>query len=59
MEFSSATTKEQRLPALHRMIDELPPVVRQGFDADWAAGKYDRLDEIIRQVREDLRNSAA
>ena len=79
MESSSATTKEQRLPALHRMIDELPPEelelveqvlarlemdrlwkeVRQGFDADWAAGKYDRLDEIIRQVREDLRNSAA
>lgn len=79
MKPSSATTKEQRLPALHRLIDQLSPEeleiveqvlarlemdrlwkeVRQDFDADWAVGKYDRLDEVIRQVRDDLRNSAA
>lgn len=40
-------------------MDRLWKEVRQGFDADWAAGKYDRLDEVIRKVREDLKSSAA
>jgi hypothetical protein len=39
-------------------MDRLWKEVREGFDADWAAGKYERVDEVIRQVREDLRNSA-
>ena len=79
MQPSSATTQEQRLPALHRMIDELPAEdlelveqvlarlemdrlwkeVRKGFDADWAAGKYDKIDEVIREVREKLKTHAA
>jgi hypothetical protein len=79
MEPSSTTAKEQRLPALHRLIDELPPAeleiveqvlarlemerlwkkVREGFDTDWAAGKYDKIDEVIREVRESLKTHAA
>lgn len=79
MEPSSATAKEQRLPALHRLIDELPPEeleiveqvlarlemkrlwkeVREGFDTDWAAGKYDKIEEVIREVRESLKTHAA
>jgi hypothetical protein len=79
MNSSSATAQEQRLPALHRMIDELPAEelevveqvlarlemdrlwkeVREGFDADWTAGKYERIDEVIREVRKSLKPDAA
>ena len=79
MKTSPATTQEQRLPALHRMIDDLPAEelelveqvlarlemdrlwkeVREGFDADWAAGKYEKIDEVIREVRENLKTHAA
>jgi hypothetical protein len=72
-------TLEERLPALHRMIDELPPEelelveqvlarlemdrlwkeVREGFGQDWDSGKYDRIDEVIREVRESLKTHAA
>lgn len=71
--------QEQRLPSLHRMIDDLPAddleivelvlirlemdrlwkEVREGFDKDWASGKYDRIDEVIREVRESLKPHAA
>ena len=64
---------EQRLPFLHRMIDDLPAEelevvelvlarlemdrlwkeVREGFDEDWASGKYDRIDEVIQEVPYD------
>ena len=74
-----STSREQRLPALHRMIDDLPDEdlrvaelvlarlemdrlwkeVREGFDNDWAAGKYEKLDEVIREVRESLKPHAA
>jgi len=70
---------EQRLPALHRMIDDLPAEellivemvlarlemdrlwkeVREGFDADWAAGRYEKIDEVIREARESLKSHAA
>lgn len=70
---------EQRLPSLHRMIDDLPAEelemvelvltrlemhrlwkeVREGFEQDWASGKYDRIDEVIREVRESLKPHAA
>lgn len=79
MKPSSATTQEERLPALHRMIDELPAEelelveqvlarlemdrlwkeVREGFGADWVAGKYEKIDEVIREVRENLKTHAA
>lgn len=70
---------EQRLPMLHKMIDDLPAdelvivehvlarlemdrlwkEVRDGFGADWATGKYERLDEVIKNVRESLKPNAA
>lgn len=40
-------------------MDRLWKEVREGFTADWAAGKYARLDEIIREVRSDLKQRAA
>jgi hypothetical protein len=40
-------------------MDRLWKEVRGGFAADWAEGKYDRLDEVIREVRAELRHSAA
>ena len=74
-----AMPREQRLPVLHRMIDDLPDEelqvaelvlarlemdrlwkeVREGFDNDWASGKYEKLDEVIREVRENLKTHAA
>ena len=33
--------------------------VREGFTADWEAGKYTRMDEIIKEVRADLKQRAA
>jgi len=74
-----AISPEQRLPALHRMIDDLPTEellivelvlarlemdrlwkeVREGFDADWKAGQYERIDEVIREVRASLKSHAA
>ena len=70
---------EQRLPLLHKMIDDLPAdeleIVEQvlarlemdrlwkeargGFETDWAAGKYARLDEVIQEVRDSLKPHAA
>jgi hypothetical protein len=40
-------------------MDRMWKEVRAGFAADWAEGKYDRLEEVIREVRADLRRSAA
>jgi hypothetical protein len=40
-------------------MDRLWKVVREGFDKDWKAGKYDRIDEVIREVRDRLKNHAA
>jgi len=40
-------------------MDRLWKDVREGFTGDWAAGKYARLDEIIREVRSDLKQRAA
>lgn len=37
-------------------MDLLWKEMRAGFAADWAEGKYDRLDEVIREVRADLRH---
>lgn len=74
-----SASPEQRRPALHKLIDELPVEeldlverllarlemerlwkdVSEGFTADWEEGKYARLDEIIRQVRHDLKQRAA
>jgi|GEM_PF-1530976 len=36
-------------------MDRLWKEVRQGFTQDWADGKYMKLDEIIREVRMDLK----
>jgi hypothetical protein len=75
----SVMPREQRLPALHRMIDDLPDDdlriaelvlarlemdrlwkdVREGFGNDWASGNYEKLDEVIREVRESLKSHAA
>lgn len=79
MDSASPKALEQKRPALHRLIDELPEAeleivenllarlemerlwneVRDGFTKDWANGNYDRLDEIIREVRADLKQRAA
>lgn len=32
--------------------------VRAAFTQDWEAGRYERLDEIIREVRNDLKRAA-
>jgi len=40
-------------------MDRLWKEVREGFDTDWAAGKYERLDEVIREVRANLKTHAA
>lgn len=40
-------------------MDRLWKEVREGFEADWAAGQYDRIDEVIREVRERLKSHAA
>jgi hypothetical protein len=37
-------------------MDPLWKEMRAGFAADWAEGKYDRLDQVIREVRADLRH---
>jgi hypothetical protein len=37
-------------------MDRLWKEVRQGFNEDWSDGKFDRIDEVIRQAREDLRD---
>ena len=39
---------------MHRLWKE----VREGFTEDWDAGKYARLDEIIREVRAELKQRA-
>jgi len=40
-------------------MDRLWKEVREGFDADWEAGKYSRIDEVIREVRESLNKHVA
>jgi hypothetical protein len=40
-------------------MDRLWKEVREGFDNDWATGKYEKLDEVIREVRESLKSHAA
>jgi len=40
-------------------MDRLWKEVREGFDNDWASGKYEKLDEVIREVRESLKTHAA
>jgi hypothetical protein len=52
-----AAVVEQVLARLE--MDRLWKELRAGFADDWAKGKYDRLDEVIREVRADLRRRAA
>ena len=33
--------------------------LREGFEADWSAGKYEKLDEVIREVRGGGESNAA
>lgn len=40
-------------------MDRLWKEVREGFAQDWSDGKYSRLDEIICEVRTDLKQRAA
>ena len=40
-------------------MDRLWREVREGFGADWAAGKYEKLDELIREIRQELKPHAA
>jgi hypothetical protein len=40
-------------------MDRLWKEVREGFTADWAEGKFARLDGIIGEVRADLRMRSA
>jgi hypothetical protein len=40
-------------------MDRLWKEVREGLGADWAAGKYEKIDEVIREVRENLKTHAA
>ncbi len=64
-------TLDQKRPALHKLIDELPAEeldlverllarlevdrlwaeISQGLTEDWTKGSYDRLDEVIKEVR--------
>lgn len=56
----SATELELVEKVLARIeMDRLWNETREAFTADWADGKYDRLDEVIRQVRADLKQRAA
>jgi hypothetical protein len=79
MSQSQSMPPEQRLPMLHKMIDDLPAEeleiveqvlarlemdrlwkeIREGFGADWESGKYEKLDEVIRDARESLKPNAA
>jgi hypothetical protein len=40
-------------------MDRLWQQVQEGFTQDWAEGKYTQLDEIIRDVRTELKQRAA
>jgi hypothetical protein len=40
-------------------MDRLWKDVREGFAQDWVEGKFVRLDEIIGEVRADLRKRSA
>ncbi|MES2476571.1 MAG: hypothetical protein V4640_12380 [Verrucomicrobiota bacterium] len=40
-------------------MDRLWKDVREGFTRDWAEGKFVRLDEIIGEVRADLKKRSA
>ena len=79
MTSSQVISREQKLPVLHRMIDDLSAdelvilelvlarlemdklwkEVRQGFAEDWEAGKYQKVDEVIQEVRDTLKSDAA
>lgn len=40
-------------------MDRLGKDVREGFTQDWEEGEFSRLDEIIGEVRADLRKRSA
>jgi hypothetical protein len=40
-------------------MERLWKEVREGFSQDWAEGKFARLDEIIGEVRADLKKRSA
>ncbi len=40
-------------------MDRLWQQAQEGFTQDWTEGKYARLDEIIRDVRTELKQRAA
>ncbi|MEO5913851.1 MAG: hypothetical protein ABIS50_06435 [Luteolibacter sp.] len=40
-------------------MDRLWKELREGFTQDWADGKFSRLDEIISEVRADLKKRSA
>jgi hypothetical protein len=40
-------------------MERLWKEVREGFSQDWAEGKFERLDEIIGEVRADLKKRSA
>lgn len=40
-------------------MDRLWKETREGFEKDWVAGKYEKLDEVIREVRASLKTHAA
>ncbi len=40
-------------------MDRVWKKVREGFTRDWADGKFERLDEIIGEVRADLKKRSA
>ncbi|MBK8094791.1 MAG: hypothetical protein IPK32_23195 [Verrucomicrobiaceae bacterium] len=55
---------DEDLDLVERMLarlemDRLWRQVQDGFTQDWAAGRYERLDEIIQEVRTELRQRAA
>lgn len=54
----------EELDLVERLLARLEMVrlwkdVRKGFTRDWEEGKFVRLDEIIGEVREDLRKRSA
>lgn len=40
-------------------MERLWKEVREGFSQDWTEGKFERLDEIIGEVRADLKKRSA
>jgi hypothetical protein len=55
---------EEELDLVERVLvrlemDRLWQQVQEGFTQDWATRKYDRLDEVIREVRRELKQRVA